>query len=562
MGLSISQMAVLSRLLDEALPLDDAARRRWLQQLPAEHLALADVLRESLLGGKPAPALAVAPVPDDATALSAVSSAPSGRPAAESPGAPEGVERRRQERVPRVPHQGPLRLGSVLDGRYTLIEELGAGGMGTVYKARDRNREEFRDRQPFIALKVLSEEFKRHPDARMALQRETVRAQSLAHPNIVTVYDFDYDGPHAYMTMELLEGQTLDSRLASEQFARVPFEERWQIVRSIGAGLSYAHEKGVVHSDLKPGNVFICKNGTVKVMDFGIARPLRAVTADPSDVTVFDAAERIGGLTPAYAALEQWNRDPPDPRDDIYAFACVVYFIFGGRHPFARTSAKSAFEAQMVPQRIDSLTRRQWEGLRRGLAFTRPARVESVDVLLRLLAPQTWLRKHRLSLSSAAVGVLAVLLYFGARLYGEYEQDQALNAQLWLPAATLAPLTKDQIADSLYEAEQALKQAAAAQSTDEVESLLLNGANNLHEILASIRQADPTNAPALKLTSEAAHIFAQLTRVQLQRNDQTEALRLVSDGQQFEHNLELLRLRHGICSRDTQLCGAQVGSKK
>jgi serine/threonine protein kinase len=561
MGLSISQMAVLSRLLDEALPLDESGRRRWLQQLPAEHQGLADVLRESLLGSRPAPA--VAPVPDDATALSAVSSAPSGHaPAAQSAGAPEGVERRRQERVPRVPHQGPLRLGSVLDGRYTLIEELGAGGMGTVYKARDRNREEFRDRQPFIALKVLSEEFKRHPDARMALQRETVRAQSLAHPNIVTVYDFDYDGPHAYMTMELLEGQTLDSRLASEQFARVPFEERWQIVRSIGAGLSYAHEKGVVHSDLKPGNVFICKNGTVKVMDFGIARPLRAVTADPSDVTVFDAAERIGGLTPAYAALEQWNRDPPDPRDDIYAFACVVYFIFGGRHPFARTSAKSAFEAQLVPQRIDSLTRRQWEGLRRGLAFTRPARVESVDALLRLLAPQTWLRKHRLSLSTAAVAVLAVLLYFGARFYGEYEQDQALNAQLWLPAATLAPLAKDQIDDSLYEAGQALKQAAAAQSTDEVESVLLNGANNLHEILASIRQADPTNALTLKLTSQAAHLFAQLARVQLQRNDQIQALRLVSDGQLFEHNLELLRLRHGICSRGAQLCDAQASSKK
>jgi serine/threonine protein kinase len=544
MALSISQMATLSRLLDEALPLDESARRRWLQQLPPQHRDLAEVLRESLLGRKPQPA------PDDAT--KAVRASAPQNPS----GPPDGVERRRQQRTPRVALEGPLRLGSVLDGRYTLMEELGAGGMGTVYKARDRNREEFRDRHPFIALKVLSEEFKRHPDARMALQRETVRAQSLAHPNIVTVYDFDYDGPHAYMTMQLLEGQTLDSRLASEQFAQMPFEERWQIVRSIGAGLSYAHEKGVVHSDLKPGNIFLCKDGVVKVMDFGIARPLRAVTADESDVTVFDAAERIGGLTPAYAALEQWNRDPPDPRDDIYAFACVVYYIFGGRHPFARASAKSAFEAQMVPQRIDSLTRRQWEGLRRGLAFSRAARVESVDALLRVLAPRTWLQKYRLPLTTAAVAMLGVLLFIAARYYGEYVQDQALNAQLWPPVPNPVALTKDEIDDSLYEGEQALKQAGTAQSTDEVEALLLDGVNNLHEILARVRQIDPSNPQTLKLTSQAAHAFAGLARAQLERNNQPLALRLVSDGQQFQHNLELLRLRHRICSQDAQSCRA------
>jgi serine/threonine protein kinase len=390
----------------------------------------------------------------------------------------------------------------------------------------------------------------------MALQRETVRAQSLAHPNIVTVYDFDYDGPHAYMTMELLEGQTLDARLASEQFARLSFEEGWQIVRSIGAGLSYAHEKGVVHSDLKPGNVFLCKNGVVKVMDFGIARPLLAATADPSEATVFDVAERIGSLTPAYAALEQWNRDPPDRRDDIYAFSCVVYFIFAGKHPFARASAKSAFEAQLVPQRIDSFSRRQWEGLRKGLAFSREQRIESVDALLRLLAPQTWLQKYRRRLTAAALASLAVLLYFAARFYGEYEQDQASNAQLWPSVAAPVPLTKEEIDDSLYEGGQALKQAVGAQSTDEVEALLLNGANNLHEILARVRQIDSTNPQALELTRQAAEIFAGLARLQLERKHHTEALRLVSDGQQFQHTFELLRLRHRICSQDAEACRA------
>jgi serine/threonine protein kinase len=454
---------------------------------------------------------------------------------------------------------GSLRIGSILDTRYTLIEQLGHGGMGTVYKARDRNRDDFQDRHPFIALKVLSEEFKRHPDARMALQRETVRAQSLAHPNIITVYDFDYDGPHAYMTMELLEGQTLDSLIASEGFSQTPFDRRWQIVRSIGAGLSYAHEKGVVHSDLKPGNVFLCKNGAVKVMDFGIARPLGAVTDGQLEVTLFDAAERIGGLTPAYAALEQWNRDSPDPRDDIYAFACVAYFIFSGKHPYARSSARVAYDARLVPQRIDSLTRRQWEGLRRGLALRRAERIESVAEFLRLLAPQTWLQKYRVWVSAAGVVALSVMLFFVARSYSEYVQDQALNAQLWPNVAPSQPLNDDQrheIDDWLYLSGIALKQAAGAQTTDEIETLLSKGANNLHDLLTAVRQLDPGNAQALQLTADAAHAYADFARAQLSRNNQAEALRLVSDGQKFEHTRELLRLRQDICRRDAAACRA------
>jgi serine/threonine protein kinase len=456
-------------------------------------------------------------------------------------------------------NDGPLGVGSILDSRYTLIEQLGHGGMGTVYKARDRNRDDFQDRHPFIALKVLSEEFKRHPDARMALQRETVRAQSLAHPNIITVYDFDYDGPHAYMTMELLEGQTLDSVLASEGFAQTPFERRWQIVRSIGAGLSYAHEKGVVHSDLKPGNVFLSKNGAVKVMDFGIARPLAAVTDGQLEVTLFDAAERIGGLTPAYAALEQWNRDSPDPRDDIYAFACVVYFVFSGKHPYARSSARVAYDARLVPQRIDSLTRRQWDGLRRGLALRRAERIESVSEFLRLLAPQTWLQKYRLWVAAAVVAALGVLLFFVARSYSEYVQDQALNAQLWPKVAPSQPLIDEQrreIEDWLYLSGVALKQAAGAQSPDEIETLLSKGANNLHDLLTTIRQLDPGNPQALQLTADAAHEYADFARAQLNRNNQADALRLVSDGQKFEHTRELLRLRQEICRRDAAACRA------
>ena len=452
---------------------------------------------------------------------------------------------------------GPLGVGSVLDGRYTLMQELGSGGMGTVYKARDRNREAFQDRRPFIALKVLSEEFKRHPDARMALQRETTRAQNLAHPNIITVFDFDYDGPHAYMTMELLEGEPLDNLLQSEAFRTTAFTRRWQIVRSIGAGLSYAHEKGVVHSDLKPGNIFLCKNGVVKVMDFGIARPLRAV-ADNTDTTAFDAAERLGGLTPAYASLEQWNRDPPDPRDDIYAFACVVYVVFSGKHPFARASAKNAFETRLLPQRIDSLTRRQWDALRRGLALRREDRIGSVEEFLRLFAPQTWFQKYRLWISGISAAALALLLFFAALSYREYAQDQAMNALLWpsmgAPSQPLSAEQRHEIDDLLYLAKDALNQAKHIQSADELISVLSKGPNNLHDMLTSVRELDPSNPQALQMTGDAARALAAYARSQIASNKPAEALKLVDEGQRFEHTRELLRLRQDVCRRSPAVC--------
>ena len=189
---------------------------------------------------------------------------------------------------------------------------------------------------PHIALKLLGKKFRRHPDSRMALQRETVRAQSLTHENIVRVYDFDYNGAFAYMTMELLDGRTLEDWLQDESSANAPWERRWEIMCGVGAGLSCAHKNGVVHSDLKPGNIFLCRKGGVKVMDFGIARPLRAVAEEGTDGgTRFDIVARLGALTPAYASLEQLNYEAPDPRDDVYAFGCVVYYLFSGDIPSA-----------------------------------------------------------------------------------------------------------------------------------------------------------------------------------------------------------------------------------
>ncbi len=453
--------------------------------------------------------------------------------------------------------EASAKVGDVLDGRYTLVMELGRGGMGTVFKARDRNREDFRARNPYIALKLLSDAFRRHPDAAMSLQRETERAQSLAHENIVKVFDFDYDGPHAYMTMELLEGEPLEAWLRGPDFERATPERRWKLVEQIGEALACAHKHGVVHSDLKPANIFVCSSGTVKVMDFGIARPLREIGSE-GNTTLFDPGKRLGGLTPGYASLEQWNQEAPDTRDDVYAFACLVYQIYAGKHPRGSILSREELENSPRPQRIRSLTHQQWDTLRRGLALRRRDRIASTQEFLREFAPRSWLRRYRITLITAIAAAAVALLYFGVRYYQDFAADQALNSGLWpntdAPAKLLAPEQQRDIDDYLYLGEAALRQAGNTRSADEIIALLSRGNNNLLELLKRVRELDPTNAKALQLTSEAAGLFEDRAEALLTAGRPAEALRLVLEGQSFAHTYELFQLKRTLCRRNAELC--------
>jgi predicted Ser/Thr protein kinase len=449
------------------------------------------------------------------------------------------------------------KVGAVLDGRYTLMMELGRGGMGTVFKALDRNREDFHARNPYIALKLLGDTFRQRPDAVMALQRETERAQSLAHENIVKVFDFDYDGPHAYMTMELLEGEPLEAWLRGPDFERATPERKWKIVEQIGEALVCAHKHGVVHSDLKPANIFVCTSGTLKVMDFGIARPLRVI-GTARNTTLFDPGKRLGGLTPGYASLEQWNQEGPDTRDDIYAFACVVYQIYAGRHPRGSILSREELENSPKPRRIRSLTHLQWDTLRRGLALRRRDRIASVQEFLREFAPRSWLRRYRTTLIAGTAAAALALLYFGVRYYQDFAADQALNSGLWpntdAPAKPLTPEQRRDIDDYLYLGEAALRQAGNTRSADELTALLSRGDNNLLELLKRVRELDPANAQALKLTSDAASLFNDRAQALLTAGRPAEALRLVLEGQSFAHTYDLFQLKRTLCRRNAELC--------
>lgn len=267
--------------------------------------------------------------------------------------------------------------GDTLNNRFVLEECLGVGGMGTVYKALDLRKLEASDRKPYLAIKVLNTQFRGNPKSLIALQREARKAQVLAHRNIVTVYDFDRDGPIVYLTMEYLSGKPLSQILRTPDFKGMPVQSALPIVRGMSNALAYAHERGFVHCDFKPANVFLTDTGEVKVIDFGIARVFQR-PEEESDATVFDPAS-LGALTPAYASPEMLEHLEPDPRDDIYALGCITYELLTGRHPFERMSATQARAANRQPQRPENLGNRQWRALRSALAFDRKARTPTVS---------------------------------------------------------------------------------------------------------------------------------------------------------------------------------------
>ena len=302
----------------------------------------------------------------------------------------------------------------LLKQRFVLEQVIGSGGMGIVYKAKDLLKVEANDRDPYVAIKVLSDEFKAHPESFIALQRESRKTQRIAHPNIVSVFDFDRDGDTVFMTMEYMDGKPLDKLLNQYRSTGLPSDDAWQILEGICSALMHAHKEDIIHSDFKPGNVFVTGRGLAKVFDFGIARAVAQIEhhedISGEDKTLFDAGN-LGALTPAYASLEMLEGKTPDIRDDIYAVGCVAYELFTGEHPFNKIPADEAERKKLKPKRITSITKRQWKAVESALAFRRENRTATIDEFYRLIK---FKRKpaYQLAASLAILLALFVVIYF------------------------------------------------------------------------------------------------------------------------------------------------------
>lgn len=319
---------------------------------------------------------------------------------------------------------------TLLKGRFVLEELLGAGGMGVVYKAKDLLKIEAQDRDPYVAIKVLTDEFKAHPEAFIALQRESRKTQRIAHPNIVTVFDFDRDGDTVFMTMEYLDGKPLDKLIAQYRSVGLPPDEVYKILEGISSALIYAHGQQIIHSDFKPGNIFVNNKGIAKVIDFGIARAVAKVEhreESLDDKTVFDAGN-LGALTPAYASLEMLEGKAPDVRDDIYALGCIAYELYTGAHPFNRVHADEAKRQKLKPKRIPGLNKHQWRAIEKALAFEREDRIQSVELFWDEFSRKPKNYWIRLLFSAMLLGAIAGAYYqFKPEPVQTVSEDQVRN---------------------------------------------------------------------------------------------------------------------------------------
>ncbi|HEY7369461.1 MAG TPA: serine/threonine-protein kinase, partial [Thermoanaerobaculia bacterium] len=218
-----------------------------------------------------------------------------------------------------------LSTGSRL-GPYEILSPLGAGGMGEVYRARDTrlNRD--------VAIKILPEAFAEDPERLARFQREAQVLASLNHPHIAHIHGLEEAGTGRALVLELVEGETLADRIAQGPF---PLEEALEIARQIALALEAAHARGVVHRDLKPANVKITPEGTVKVLDFGLAKALTGDASSPEvthSPTLTAAATQAGVVigTAAYMSPEQARGRSVDRRADIWAFGAVLYEMLSG----------------------------------------------------------------------------------------------------------------------------------------------------------------------------------------------------------------------------------------
>ena len=322
-----------------------------------------------------------------------------------------------------TPERHP-RLDQRLKGRYRVEALIASGGMSDVYRAVDENLERAGSSDCQVAVKILRQALTHDTDAVSMLAREAARSMRLAHPNIIRVKDLEQDGDTWFIVMELLDGEPLSRLIQRHRPRGLPWKGcRW-IIRQVQEALRYSHDQGIVHADLKPSNVFLTRDGQVKLLDFGVARALKPQQKMEDYLAPRQQDEtRMFGYTPAYASPSLMAGNEPTARDDLYALACITYELVSTRHPFDRRELTDDERADYPLKRPRHLPRRVWRVVRPLLRQSNPD--SSMATWSRAVSTRRW----RVPVAAAAGGLLASLTLAGAQAGLELGADRGLSLQ-------------------------------------------------------------------------------------------------------------------------------------
>lgn len=388
--------------------------------------------------------------------------------------------------------------GDLLAGRYLVQEEVSDSGVGLVYKALDRRREAAGVSAPWVALKLARPDGSGGArDTADCLRLEFLNLSRLNHPNIVRAFDYANDHRLNFLVLEWLEGETLSALLARIKSRRMAVEKAEAIVRGVARALAHAHERGIVHGDVKPANIFLADDRSVKLLDFGSAGPAR-----PRDEEVTTWATR------AYASCEVLDGQAARRRDDVYALGVTAYRMLAGERPYGNLDAREAKARGLAPPRLPADGLAHWAAVRRALALAPAERQQDARQFLRELdAPPETRRAELRQLARIGYGAIAVALLL------------ALVA--WSVASLEEP--ENGVAGLLADGREAL-----------AEGRFTGSADSAYRQFSAVLAMEPGNADARAGIREIAEAYLEQARAALAADGTRAAL----------HNLERAREIH------------------